>query len=124
MLWFRALLIRLLTNKYIKMSNVIFTKGEWFVSGDLYPVIESKSDRVETVPTIAIINSTFRGKDEYTANAKLISAAPDMYSALESSLQMLEQTLTYRNANDLKMGNVFLEATIQQVKDAMSKAAI
>jgi hypothetical protein len=117
-----VLYLLLNTKNKIKMIKEKFTKGDWHVSGDVYPVIESKSDRVETLPTIATINSTFRNKEEYTANAKLISAAPDMYSALESSLQMLEQTLVYRNANDLRMGNVFLEATITQVKDAMSKA--
>jgi hypothetical protein len=61
--------------------------------------------------------------EEAKANEKLFLNAPKMYSALESSLQMLEQTLAYRNANGIRFGNVFLECTIDQVKEALSNAA-
>lgn len=41
-------------------------------------------------------------------------------NALKSALQMLEQTLTYRMANNLTGGNVFLESTIDEVRKALN----
>lgn len=106
------------------MSIEKIIKGEWYLQDftDVYTNIV-RSNQGEGFETVFVCN--LHGSSEANRpTAKLISAAPDMYSALESSLQMLEQTLTYRNANDLKMGNVFLETTIQQVKDAMSKSVL
>jgi hypothetical protein len=99
-------------------------KGDWYLQDftDVYTNIV-RSNQGEGFETVWVCN--LHGSSETNRpTAKLISAAPDMYAALESSLQMLKQTLTYRNANGLKMGNVFLEATISQVKDAMSKAVL
>lgn len=108
------------------MSKINFTKGDWCYRPD----VVNTNFYIETIDKshkntfIGEIGGGLQSKTEIEANAKLVSAAPEMYSALESSLQMLEQTLTYRNANGLKMGNVFLESTISQVKDAMSKAVL
>lgn len=50
------------------------------------------------------------------------TAAPDLLKALEDSLQIMEQTLVYRNANGLSVGNVFLTSAISQAKAAIEKA--
>jgi len=68
------------------MKKLKITKGEWFISGDKYPTIQSKNTNeniVVTYPTIATINSTFIDEIEYKANAKLIAASPKMLAALE-----------------------------------------
>ncbi len=65
------------------------TKGEWYVSGDKYPTIQSKNTNkniVVTYPTIATVNSTFISEEVYKANAKLIAAAPDLLTCLEKLL--------------------------------------
>lgn len=93
-----------------------FTKGEWINLG--YRVDVDIADGLSGICEM----SDWMPKEQMEANAKLIAAAPEMYSALESSLQMLEQTIKYRNANGIRMGNVFLEATISQVKEAIKKA--
>lgn len=106
------------------MSKEKFTQGEWEVRGN---TIFLK----DTNRSIASIHVQKNYKDitfeqiedvEANANAVLVKSAPKMYSALESSLQMLEQTLAYRNANGIRFGNVFLECTIDQVKEALDAA--
>jgi hypothetical protein len=106
------------------MSIDKIIKGDWYLQefSDVYTNIvrSNQGEGFETVWVCDLHGSSASNRP----TAKLISAAPDMYSALESSLQMLEQFLNHRNENGLKMGNVFLEATISQVKDAMAKAII
>ena len=41
-------------------------------------------------------------------------------NALKSALQMLEQTLAYRKANNIIGGNIFLERTINEIKEALN----
>lgn len=97
-------------------------KGDWYLQEftDVYTNIV-RSNQGEGFETIWVCN-IHGSSEENRHTAKLISAAPDMYSALESSLQMLEQMLEYRKSNNLNFGNIFLEATITQVKEAMNKA--
>jgi hypothetical protein len=114
-----------MATKKIKIETMDskFTKGEWEYRND----VVDRGFYIETVDKshqntfIGYIGGGLQSKTEIEANAKLISSAPEMFCALESSLQMLEQTLAHRNANGVRMGNVFLEATIQQVKDVISK---
>jgi len=69
---------------------------------------------------------TFRMPDNYLVAAGEFAiidkaAYEKMQSALSDSLQMLEQTLSYRNANKLTAGNVFLEYTIDSVREVISE---
>lgn len=59
------------------------TEGKWYISGDKYPSIETKEEgKLITHPTIATVTSTFRNYEEYTANAKIIACAPEMWKLL------------------------------------------
>lgn len=89
------------------------TKGEWFVSGEKWPVIESKNTDpsiIVTYPTIATINSTFREFDEYTANAKLIAAAPELLAACQEFVRKVEA------------GEAKSKKSYEQMKSAISSA--
>ena len=99
-----------------------FTKGTWYLQKftDVCTNIIRCNDG-KGFETLYIANLHGEGCSN-RENAQLISAAPDMYNALKSSLQMLEQHLSYRNANNIQGGNVFLECTIDEVKKALNKA--
>lgn len=61
------------------------TKGKWYVSGDEYLRIESKNEgesKVETYPTIAVINTETNHHERGKANAVLIAHAPEMLEML------------------------------------------
>ena len=63
-------------------------------------------------------------KYEVCAGAFAIVDKPiydEMMSALKDSLQMLEQTQTYRKENTLTGGNVFIDSTIEKVKSIIQK---
>lgn len=70
-----------------------YTKGEWFVFGEKYFMIESKNNHPRstvTHPTIATVNTGFIDFKVAEANAKLIAAAPKMFELLKESLSILE----------------------------------
>ena len=72
------------------MNDFKGSGGDWFLSGDKYPMIESKNTNVKilvTHPTIATINSTFISEEEYKANARLIA----------SSKKLLKKVMEYRD---------------------------
>lgn len=72
------------------MKDFKGTGGDWFLSGDKYPMIESKNtcDKIiVTHPTIATINSTFISEEEYKANSRLMA----------SSKKLLEKVMEYRD---------------------------
>ena len=83
------------------MSETKFTKGDWTIDyGQTKGHIKAVNiNDLSRTPTVAIYNIFSRhGKGELTkkheeqenANAQLISAAPDMYFALENLLSELE----------------------------------
>ena len=98
------------------------TKGEWKIFNEM----SIESDKGLSIANIywnsELCHTIMVSKEEGIANVKLIAAAPDMLEALQDSLQMLEQTLSYRENNDLKAGNIFLESTIEKVKSVIKKA--
>lgn len=69
------------------------TKGNWSVRGSEYPIIQSKSDESESCirvyQDIAVVNSVFRKKEEYTANANLIAAAPELLTFIQKYYRFL-----------------------------------
>lgn len=72
-----------------------YTQGDWFILGDEYPSIETKNlDKrtTTTYPTIATVNSILRNKEEYKANARLITQAPKMHILCEAMFDMLKNT--------------------------------
>lgn len=97
-------------------------KDFWRYSKGFKEVTKSPEGVISSIDSICAINSFCKSEEEVHKTGLLISAAPEMLSALENSLQMLEQTLAHRNSAGLKIGNVFLEVTITQVKDAIKKA--
>lgn len=103
------------------MTNSKGTKGKWSVSmqSDIFILPENMLNRAICLvyPRDSEPEST-----EAIANAKLIASAPELLEALKGSLQILEQTLTYRNANSITMGNIFLESVIEQSKKVIEKA--
>lgn len=71
---------------------------------------------------MSVLHNGESGIHTQKANLALICTAPEMLQALKDSLQMLEQTLSYRKENKLFVGNIFLESTIDTVKEVIEKA--
>ena len=69
------------------------TKGEWVRVGDIYTTIECKIKDVGVLPTIAVVNSTFRETEEAQANAKLIASAPDLLEALQELYNSIDSCM-------------------------------
>jgi len=83
------------------MSEIKFTKGDWAIDyGHTIGHIKAVNiNDLSSTPTVAIYNIfsrhgkeslTKKHKEQEDANARLISAAPDMYFALENLLSELE----------------------------------
>lgn len=105
------------------MSKEKFKKGEWYLQEytDAYTNIV-RCNAGKGFETVYIASTSQSRGEEQRANARLMAAAPDMYDALKMSLQMLEQTLSYREQNELTAGNIFLTSTIDEIKRAIKKA--
>lgn len=76
------------------MSNTIFTKGPWLCfeeePGISDTVITTQERELNSQVCIVTIDVDFDGRigDEQQANASLITAAPDLYEALEVILSI------------------------------------
>lgn len=97
-----------------------FTKEEW------YAVEYAGYWELQTSPYYDadgknLLDAEAVGEKEAKANAALMQAAPKMFEALQESLSMMEQTLSYRENNNLTSGNVFLSTTISKVKSIINK---
>lgn len=82
------------------------TKGDWFILGNNYPTIECKSTNetiVHTVPTIAVVNASFRDSVEIQANALLISKAPKILNQLYDLAILSIQSDRYREDSEYKI---------------------
>lgn len=104
------------------IKNTSYTKGEWTYAP---MVINSNSDEVEigslhlavgvkeTKTTICLITPLSKKTDEDEANAKLISAAPNIYEALQNLLIDIAS-----NPNDFntRSDNPFIEKAEQALK--------
>ncbi len=81
----------------------------------------------EQAPEYTIVSSEeegciYIGKGEIgNKTAKLIQSIPDFWDACNDSLQLLEQNLQYRKANNLTVGDTFLESTIDKLKTVINK---
>lgn len=67
------------------------TEGNWFVSKALSIESKIKDGSVGVIPTIAQVNTVFREEKESLANAKLISAAPDLLEALKEIIAISDR---------------------------------
>ena len=83
--------------KFFSEDRKKLLASNWEGKGPIYLITESEFNKIEKV------------------NVELLKA-------LKDSLQMLEQTLYYRNANKITGGNVFLETTIDESKKAIKNA--
>lgn len=92
------------------------THGEWYVSGIKYPCIESKSKNIETIPTIATVNSTFRTVEESRYNALLMSKAPEMLEMLDK-IQALFNSHLMPTEEDLNRYAVEINQLISQATE-------
>jgi len=103
----------------------LHTRGKWYLQNftDAYTNI-IRCDDHQGHETLFIASTPQNPTIETRANAQLISASPDMLEALESCLQMLEQTKSFREHNGFTGGDTFLNYTIDQTKAAIEKAIL
>lgn len=83
------------------MSETGFTTGRWFAMGcDVKPLGNK--------PYICWTGVPEREMEEARANANLISAAPEMYDALEMALGFIEDELEHRACSGFDHGEPYL----------------
>lgn len=68
-----------------------YTKGEWEVRGDDAYIVCGKKTIAAPINTLSSEKDSTLGLEEMLENAHLISAAPDMYEALEAFILYLEK---------------------------------
>lgn len=94
------------------MADTKWTKGKWSVvppvNGDEISIISGCASDIELVAIISLFDEA--DFEEECANAHLISAAPDLYEALERLLANLAE------------GDFISETRIQSARNALSKA--
>jgi hypothetical protein len=102
------------------MNNTLHTPGPWNLNGNgilLHPVTNAQlvTQRIETsLGSFEVLDET----NEPEANANLISAAPDLLSALEKLLQISQDELDQSATHD---GLVNCEA-LANARVAIAKA--
>lgn len=84
------------------------------VSEDSYRRIEELEKQLESKTILT---------EQYSeAYKSVLESNKGLLEALKETLQMCEQTLTYREMNGLTMGNVFLSSAIETAKSEIQKA--
>lgn len=74
------------------------TRGKWYVDGEKYFTIQSRSTddrRLETLPTIATVNTTFINQEEAKANAILIGSSKELLESLIIATNLLKDTTEF-----------------------------
>lgn len=122
-----------------------FTPGPWKVTTGIHSETTDSYDSGDVWFNINgedhnVIGETLYGRcldateEEARANAELMAYAPELYQlagryrdecdrlrqGLVECLQMMEQTMAYRNANGITAGNTFLQSTIDKAKKLLN----
>lgn len=104
-----------------------FTKGQWNydnnVSESYFPIYDEFGGLIAEVndhrPLTGLISSlTKEEKIEFTANAKLIAAAPDLFKMLEDALH----TIKALNNINVSYGGVSQDTIIIEIENVLKKA--
>lgn len=73
------------------MSEAKFTKGPWFV-GNYNNLRSSEQDKYSSIcVNVSMTLAHDKQNSEYTANANLIAAAPEMYKEIERDIEILKR---------------------------------
>ncbi len=104
------------------MSETKFTPGPWYAS-DLF--VDSVGGNGRPSLEICDLHNSLFGK-EVPANAHLIAAAPELYEALEETLAVIEDYLSWsedaRVMGEMEINAFQSDGRIEVVRAALAKA--
>ena len=112
------------------MSDVKFTPGPWCLSKQSIRIIKKDFSAIGSDDGFLIASSMGRddsgfyaSDSEADANAHLIAAAPDLYEALERSIDMLQDyALDYKKISGSNEVHPIHKEIIDQAEKALAKA--
>lgn len=96
-------------------TEIKFTKGNWFIKESKYQTVlmtDLKFDDPMRSPVICDLYG--QATEEGKANAKLLSAAPDMFNVLSE----LQESAEYWSEYDVPIG------IVDRIKNALDKATL